>query len=447
MKIAQSPLGAKVLNVLGLPIPAKIKRMTEERDLIVSSILLASATEKSESLTTFKDVLPEADISISAASEGSYEGMIFDARTIKSSNELHSLYCFFHQHIKKIAVSGKIVIIGFEPKSCDDSQYSTIQRGLVGFTKALAKEVGRKGATVNLIFDHFSADYNQCYRLASTLRFFLSYRSAYVNGQVVSLSGGESSLNIEQKNRQKPLLGKVALVTGASRGIGAAIARTLARDGAKVIGLDIPQAEVALSSLMQDISGQTIIANITETSAPKEIVDKLSELVGNIDIVVHNAGITRDRMLSSMPESSWEQVINVNLSSIERINESLLAHNKLNRGGRIICVSSISGIAGNVGQTNYATSKASIIGMIEALAPKLQEKEITINAVAPGFIETQMTASIPLLTRFVGRRACALSQGGLPIDVAETISFIATPKSQSISANLIRVCGLNIMGA
>lgn len=447
MKIAQSPLGAKVLNVLGLPIPAKINRATAEHELIVSPILLASPTGEAENLIAFKDTLPEIDISTCASSDDTFKGMIFDARTIKNSNELKSLYCFFHQHVKKIAVSGKIVLIGLDPKFSDSSQQATAQRGLVGFIKALAKEVGRKGVTVNIIFEQSGVNRRECSHIASALRFFLSYRSAYVNGQTVLISASQINATIVQNSWQQPLLGKVALVTGASRGIGAAIATTLARDGAQVIGLDIPHAQPALNSLMQKISGRTLITNITDARAPNDIVEKLTDLVGQIDIVVHNAGITRDRILSSMPESSWEQVIDVNLSSIERINDSLLAHDKINRGGRIICVSSISGIAGNVGQTNYATSKASIIGMIEALAPKLQEKEITINAVAPGFIETQMTASIPLLTRFVGRRACALSQGGLPIDVAETISFIAAPKSQSISANLIRVCGLNVMGA
>ena len=137
----------------------------------------------------------------------------------------------------------------------------------------------------------------------------------------------------------------------------------------------------------------------------------------------------------------------VNLTSIERINAYLLKNNHINAGGRIICVSSISGIAGNVGQSNYAMSKASIVGMIDSMAEQLNEKNITINAVAPGFIETQMTASIPVLTRFVGRRMCALYQGGLPVDVAETIAFFAAPQSQGLSANLVRVCGLNMMGA
>jgi 3-oxoacyl-[acyl-carrier protein] reductase len=170
-------------------------------------------------------------------------------------------------------------------------------------------------------------------------------------------------------------------------------------------------------------------------------------LDGGWDVIVHNAGITRDKTIANMPPELWSSVINVNLSSQERINQALLSSGGLNNGGRIVCVSSISGIAGNRGQTNYAFSKAGVIGMVQSLAPILAKKDITINAVAPGFIETKMTAAIPFSIREAGRRLNSMSQGGLPVDVAETIAWFASPASSGLSANVVRDCGQSILGA
>jgi 3-oxoacyl-[acyl-carrier protein] reductase len=140
-------------------------------------------------------------------------------------------------------------------------------------------------------------------------------------------------------------------------------------------------------------------------------------------------------------------VIAVNLSGIERVNAELLGSDALRGNGRIIGVSSIAGIAGNVGQTNYATSKAGVIGIVDSLAPTLAARGGTINAVAPGFIETKMTAGVPLVTREVGRRLNSLSQGGLPVDVAETIAWYAHPASTGVNGNVVRVCGQMLLGA
>jgi 3-oxoacyl-[acyl-carrier protein] reductase len=137
----------------------------------------------------------------------------------------------------------------------------------------------------------------------------------------------------------------------------------------------------------------------------------------------------------------------INLSSEERINDALLDSKRLNDNGRIVCVSSMSGIAGNSGQTNYAASKAGVIGMVEALAPELAKRKATINAVAPGFIETQMTAAMPIGPREAGRRLSSLSQGGLPVDVAETIAWFAWPGSAGVTGNVVRVCGQSLLGA
>jgi 3-oxoacyl-[acyl-carrier protein] reductase len=168
---------------------------------------------------------------------------------------------------------------------------------------------------------------------------------------------------------------------------------------------------------------------------------------GGWDVIVHNAGITRDKTIANMKEHLWQMVVNVNLSTQERINDALVASGALKDGGRIVCVSSISGIAGNMGQTNYALSKAGVVGMVQSNAPAFARKGITINAVAPGFIETAMTAAIPFAIREAGRRMNSMSQGGLPVDVAEAIGWFASPASAGITGNVVRVCGQSIMGA
>jgi 3-oxoacyl-[acyl-carrier protein] reductase len=164
-------------------------------------------------------------------------------------------------------------------------------------------------------------------------------------------------------------------------------------------------------------------------------------------VLVHNAGITRDKTIANMKDALWQSVVNVNLSTQERINEALVEAGALTSGGRIVCVSSISGIAGNLGQTNYAFSKAGVIGMVQNHAPLLAERGITINAVAPGFIETQMTATIPFTIREAGRRMNSMGQGGLPVDVAETIAWLASPASSGLNGNVVRVCGQSLLGA
>jgi 3-oxoacyl-[acyl-carrier protein] reductase len=282
-------------------------------------------------------------------------------------------------------------------------------------------------------------------RLGSSLRFFLSPRSAYVSGQTARIGPGS---DVPEVDREHPLRGRVALVTGASRGIGEAIAAVLARDGAHVVGLDVPALKGDLDRVVEAIGGSAIAADITAPDAPEAICDALAAEHGCVDVVVHNAGVTRDKTLGGMDEDRWEATIAINLTAEERINDELLSRDGLLRpDGRIVCVSSMSGIAGNAGQTNYSTSKAGVIGMVEAMAPVLAERPATINAVAPGFIETQMTAAMPIGPREAGRRMNSLSQGGLPVDVAETISWLAAPDSTGLNGNVVRVCGQSLIGA
>jgi 3-oxoacyl-[acyl-carrier protein] reductase len=278
--------------------------------------------------------------------------------------------------------------------------------------------------------------------LASTLRFLLSPRSAYVSAQVVTV--GKAVAATPEIDWEQPLAGKLALVTGASRGIGEAIATTLRRDGANLVLLDVPALSADLTKVAERLEAKTIELDITAEDAPGQIAEQLPD---GVDIVVHNAGVTKDRTIAKMPEERWSTLMEINLSSEERIDDELLERGLLRPNGRIVCVSSMSGIAGNSGQTNYAASKAGVIGMVEAMAPELAERGVTINAVAPGFIETQMTAAMPIAPREAGRRLSSLSQGGLPVDVAETIAWLASPASTGVNGNVVRVCGQSLLGA
>lgn len=184
--------------------------------------------------------------------------------------------------------------------------------------------------------------------------------------------------------------------------------------------------------------------DICAPDAPEQL---LAALPDGVDIVVHNAGITRDKTLAKMSEAFWDSVIDVNLRAPEILTKALLDGGKLNDNGRIVLLASISGIAGNMGQSNYAVSKAGLIGLAAAWAPALAKRGISINAVAPGFIETQMTAAIPLTIREAGRRMNSMGQGGLPQDVAEAVAWFAQPTSGGVSGQVLRVCGQSLLGA
>jgi 3-oxoacyl-[acyl-carrier protein] reductase len=280
--------------------------------------------------------------------------------------------------------------------------------------------------------------------MESTLRFLLSPKSAYVSGQMIRVS---PSAPVLPENWARPLEGKVAVVTGAARGIGEAIATVLARDGAHVVCLDVPAAGDALASVANAVRGAAVQIDLTADQAPRVLADHLASRHGGVDIVVHNAGITRDKTLGRMDESQWDSVLEVNLTAPERVNAVLLDDKLIRPGGRIVAVSSVSGIAGNRGQTNYATSKAGVIGLVRALSRAVAKWSVTVNAVAPGFIETGMTARMPVMIREAGRRMNSMSQGGLPVDVAETVAWLASPGSGGITGNVVRVCGQSLLGA
>ncbi|SAK95712.1 3-ketoacyl-ACP reductase [Caballeronia pedi] len=371
------------------------------------------------------------------------QALIFDATGIDDSGQLHSLYAFFHDALRSLAKNGRIAVIGRPPATLANVAAATAQHALEGMVRSLGKEA-RNGITSNLLRVADGADFE------AALRFFLSPRSAYVSGQVVTIDAPA----VAPASWAKPLAGKRALVTGAARGIGASIAAVLAEHGAIVTGLDVDAVRDALDQTMLSIEDASpsdgahaaLVADIAAPEAPAGIAAALTAS-GGVDIVVHNAGITRDKTIARMSPDMWDSVIDINLLAQARIDDVLLAQNVLREQGRIVAVSSISGIAGNRGQTNYATSKAGVIGRVHALAPLLRARGITINAVAPGFIETHMTARMPFGVREAGRRLNSMGQGGLPVDVAETVAWLASPGSAGITGNVVRVCGQSLIGA
>ena len=457
----QSSIGKKVAKNLGLPMPVELDRFDSGQPAVRGSVLVGRAngdnTAISESVgrilselhadvfvnssDNVKDALSDAGVKAKANTGGDdkFKVLLFDASNISNADELKQVYEFFHAVARRVEKSGRVIVVGRPPEDLTDIEAALAQRALEGFVKSVGKEF-KRGITAQLIYVAEGAEQN----LDSTLRFFTSARSAYVSGQVVRVSNGA---NVDVDWAQ-PLGGKTMLVTGASRGIGEAIARVLAREGAHVICLDVPQQQADLQKVASEISGSVLTVDITSEDAGKEIAEAAQKR-GGLDSVIHNAGITRDKTLANMDEQKWDMVININLGSIAKLNRYLLDNDVLKENARIVCVSSISGIAGNLGQSNYATSKAGVIGLVNATAKQLEDnaKGMTINAVAPGFIETQMTEAIPFAIREAGRRMNSMSQGGLPVDVAETIAWFASPASGGLNGNIVRVCGQSLLGA
>ena len=434
-----SPIGKILVKNLGLPSPTRLERYADGAPLVTGTVVVGGAGRLAAGLPALLDSLGIA--STTAAAEGErYKALVFDATGITDPAGLVALQEFFTPLMRSLETCPRVVVLGTTPESVTGSE-RVAQRALEGFTRSLGKEIGR-GGTVQLVHVTEGADD----AIASTLAFLLSPKSAYVSGQVVRIGAHGATTAGAVADWTRPLEGRVALVTGASRGIGEQIARVLHRDGATVVGVDVPQAASELQALMRELDGDHLVLDITAKDAPQRIAHHLRTHHGGVDVVVHNAGITRDKKLANMAADRWESVIAVNLTAPERITRVLLDEGVVHDNGRIIGVASIAGIAGNVGQTNYAASKAGVIGLVDSLADDLDDG-ITVNAVAPGFIITAMTAAVPFATREVGQRLNAMSQGGLPVDVAETIAWYASPGSTAVNGNVVRVCGQMMLGA
>ncbi|MBJ7357281.1 3-oxoacyl-ACP reductase, partial [Nocardioides sp.] len=316
-----SAIGRFLATNLGLPQPTKLERYVVGAPLVDGTVVVGGTGRLAESLPGILDTLGIAStdqVNATAEQGARFKGLVFDATGITTSAELNGLRDFFTPLMRSLATCPRAVVIGTPPELLE-GEARVAQRALEGFTRSLGKEIGR-GGTSQLVYVADGAEG----AVTSTLGFLLSPKSAYVSGQVVRIGahGGQDAGPVE--DWQAPLSGKVALVTGASRGIGEQIARVLHRDGATVVGVDVPQLASDLQALMKELDGDWIALDITAKDAPQRIAHHLQEKHGGVDVVVHNAGVTRDKKLANMAEDRWESVIAVNLTAPERITRELL---------------------------------------------------------------------------------------------------------------------------
>ncbi|MEW6166712.1 MAG: 3-oxoacyl-ACP reductase [Pseudomonadota bacterium] len=468
LEFTQSPLGKALASTLGLPMPPRLRRADgpwSERPLegsfaivggdsraVLAKPLLKVLSDAGAGvrivpdhagLAPLKAAATELQLAL-AGNPGADSGevrsraLVFDGSGLASAEQLRELFDFFQPLVRSLPANGRVVVVSRHPDACEDVPGKTASTALRGFVRSLAKEIGKNGSTCNLIE---VLDGGERW-LDAPLRFLLTGHAAYVSGQSLVVGKGTGNTAVVLPGS---LHGKSALVTGAARGIGAAISQVLAREGARIIGVDHPSQEGGLGATMAGLGGHGLALDVTATDAAERIAAETARF-GGLDVVVHNAGITRDKMLRNMKPEHWDLVLAINLGAILRITDGLLQKG-LKNGARLVCISSIGGIGGNAGQTNYGASKAGIIGYVGAMAPLLAQRGGAINAVAPGFIETQMTAAMPLGPREVGRRINSLSQGGLPEDIAEAVAFLASPAAGGVNGRTLRVCGQNWFGA
>jgi 3-oxoacyl-[acyl-carrier protein] reductase len=440
--LAGGRIGGPLTRQLGLPRPAQLRRYRPGQPLTDGPVLVATAG--SGKLADHVLTLPEVDQVVEP--DARLGALVLDATGLDTLHELSVARELLGSGIRRLRPCGRVLVLAGTPEQAGDITAAAARQALDGLIRSVAKEL-RDGATANLVqvsTEAAPADTD------STVRFLLSARSAYVDGQVVRVgaAGSAGGVSSDADAGSPPHTGRVVVVTGSARGIGAAIAEVFARDGATVVCLDVPAQGEALAATANRIGGLALQLDITTPDAADRLSEYLTGRLGGVDVIVHNAGITRDKLLVNMDDTRWNSVLAVNLRAQLDLNAALLApETPLRTGGRIVSVSSTSGIAGNRGQTNYAASKAGIIGMVRALAPRAAGQGITVNAVAPGFIETEMTTAMPFGTREAGRRINSLHQGGEPVDVAETVAWLAEPGSGGVTGQVVRVCGQSMLGA
>ncbi len=445
LDFASDPVGTRLLSAFGLPSPVRIARAEGAygaTPFAGKTVVLAAAPSGFAEQGLRRAIESAGGIArdvASLAADASIDVIVFDATGMHRPLEHRALYDCFHPLMRRISAGARVLLTAAWPPEASDAVAAATARGIEGFVRTLAKEIGRGGAQANLLYLARAA--REC--LEGPVRYFCSVHSAYVDGQPLRVGGSVPAPSSVPFTAV--LAGKVAIVTGAARGIGAATAQRLAAEGAQVVCVDLPQSQPTLEETARACNGSALALDIASADAPARLVEALQARHGGIDIVVHNAGITRDKTLANMTAEQWDRVSSVNFEAIARLDDALRA--MLRDEGRVVCLSSQSGIAGNFGQSNYATSKAALIGYVAARAPQLAARGITINAVAPGFIETRMTEAIPFMSRELGRRLSSLRQGGLPRDVAEAICFLASPGAYGITGETLRVCGQSWLGA
>lgn len=470
LELSRNPASRSIIESLGLPLPQPAvlrrtraplaERIFDDATVVVHAgpqanllspvqhtlaaagarVVYAGPSDGAEGFRAPAEAFSEPFASRNAPLERErIHALVLDASGFSTPEHLTDLYQALVPWLKAIDRSGRIVVLARPNRPGLTPALGATRQAIEGFTRSLAKELGRRGTTVNLLRVAEGAEE----RAVGPLRFLLSPRSAFITAQPLEVTARVRA------NKSAPprssLFGRRALVTGAAQGIGAATARALAREGAHVIIVDRPEADAEASRLATELKGSVLLVDIAAPGAPARFAEHARGM-GGVDIVVHNAGITRDKTLGRMTQDQWDSVLDVNLRAAVRVTEQLLAESLVRDDGRIVLLASVTGLAGNVGQTNYAASKAGLIGYARALAEPLGPRGITVNAIAPGLIETRMTGHMPVAIREAARRLSALNQGGLPEDVAEAITFLSLPSSDGISGSVLRVCGGALVG-
>lgn len=440
----RNPLTGPLVRALGLPNPVTLARADGgyvAAPFAGKRILVQAAAHSYAETALLQALRNGGGEPLAAPTDARLDIVAFDASGCATPDDARALYEAFHAVARKIAVNGRVLFVAALCDAAAEPLALATARGVEGFARSLGKELGRKGITVNLAYVARDA----VDRLEGVVRFFCGVQTTYVSGQAVtvrSTATAPAALPLSAA-----LAGKVALVTGSARGIGLAVAERLLQEGAQVVCLDVPAMEQELQQTCARIGALPLALDIAGADAPARLADYFRERFGGLDILIHNAGITRDRTIANMSEQQWDQVLAVNFRAISEIDRVLLQDGTVRDGGRVVCLSSISGIAGNFGQTNYAYTKAALTAYVAAQASRVGGRGICINAVAPGFIETAMTAKMPFMMREMGRRLNSVQQGGQPRDAAELITFLATPAAYGITGNTIRVCGQGLIGA
>lgn len=463
--------GRKIAQTLGLPTPVSLRRHNPERPFIQGPVVLFSPMQQPAApgeITSDADRLAHhlldrgLEIHRHADELNTVGAVVVCLTQITDLSELTQPALELGAVLRRLAPGGRVVVIsrsapavalgaacgGFNvspPHDYNAVGLHATRQAVVGFVRSVAQEM-RAGATANGIVVADGVDVCAPSVLGS-LDFLLSGRSAFISGQFfgVATDAGPSSL-VTAAQGEQPLKDKVVVVTGAARGIGEKIAQVLHHQGAQVVPVDVPASGQALSTLASQLGTAALSLDVTADDAGLKILEHCRARYGRMNAIVHNAGITRDKLLANMDHTQFNSVLAVNAQAPLRITEQLVA-DPISTGLKVVAVASTSGIAGNRGQTNYAASKAAIIGMVATLAPLIAEHGGSANAVAPGFIETEMTAKIPVARRQLARRLNSLQQGGLPVDVAELVAFLVSDAACGINGQTVRVCGQNMVGA
>lgn len=391
------------------------------------------------------EVLPTAERSISAAevaraiAEGDgIDALLLDVTAIGGP---HRLYAALQPSLRKLRPHCRVILMNRVSATPTPAEAAATE-GTTGFGKSLARELGGRAITVNMVELSHAVDTAAA---AEALAFLATDRARYVTGQRLVLTASAQAAG------STSLAGHHVVVTGAARGIGAAMVTVLARQGAAVSVVDLAsaqQAGEAVVSAVRQAGGQAqfIAANVTQRAEVEACLEQAAKL-GPVTGLVNNAGITRDRTFAKMSEAQWADVLAVNFDASVAVTEAALAGRRGEAPLAVVFLSSVVGISGNFGQTNYTLSKAAVLGYMRAMAAQWAGKNVRMNAIAPGFIDTALTREVPLLNRELGKQLTCLLQAGEPEDIGEIAAFLLSPAAVALNGQTIRVDGGMFFGA